>query len=349
MTISLPNNKFDWQHNVRFERDVTAAVKALPEVGDAAAIQGVPMRSGGFWTSFIVEGMPPTPLADRPVAHLRVISSGYFHVMQTPILDGRDFDARDDDGERGHPKFVIVNRTLASRFWPGQSAVGKRLNEGFNENEWATVAGVAGDVHYAGLDAPPEMEIYLPDGIFPEAAMTLLLKTAGRSPDSRVIADVRARVAGVDSEAFVSDIRTMNDLISASLASRTFATLLLTICALIALGLALSGIYGIVSQAAVQRRFEIGIRIALGATPARVIRLMLRRSTLPVAAGAFIGLVAAVTTTRLLQAMLFGIRPFDPLTFASATALFAAAALVSALIPARRAVSVDPIVALRCD
>jgi len=347
MTISLPNNKFDWQHNVTFERDVAAAVKTLPGVRNAAAIQGVPMRAGGFWTVFLVDRMRSTAPADLPLAHLRVISSGYFGVMQIPILEGRDFDERDDAGERGRPKFVIVNRTLAARYWPGESAVGRRLREAFTPNEWVQVAGVVGDVHYSGMDAAPEMDIYLPDGIFPESAMTLLVKTAA-NPRSAV-GDVRARIARVDPEAFVGDVRTMDDLIRESLASRLFATLLLTICAVVALLVALSGIYGIVSQAAVQRRLEIGIRIALGAPSGRIIALMLRRSTLPVVVGAVIGLLAAIAATQLLSGMLFGVRPFDLLTFAAAAAAFSVVALVSALIPARRAIAVDPLTALRCE
>jgi putative ABC transport system permease protein len=347
MTISLPNNKFDWQHNVTFERDVTAAVKTLPGVRDAAAIQGVPMRAGGFWTNFSVDGMRSTRPADLPAAHLRVISAGYFRVLQIPLLEGRDFDQRDDTGERGHPKFVIVNRTLAARFWPGESAAGKRLREAFNPNEWVTVAGVAGDVRYAGLDAPPELEIYLPDGIFPESAMTLLVKTAG-SPLLAAGA-TRARIAEIDSEAFVSDVKSMDDLIGDSLASRSFATLLLTLCAAVALVLALSGIYAIVAQAAVQRKLEIGIRMALGATGARVVGLMLRRSTAPVMVGVAAGLLSTLATTHLLSAMLFGVQPFDPLTLGAVTALFATVALASALVPARRATHVDPLIALRCE
>ena len=347
MTISLPNNKFDWQHNVEFEREVTASIKTLPGVRDAAAIQGVPMRAGGFWTAFSIEGLPPTAPADLPLARMRVISAGYFQVMHIPLLDGRDFDERDDAGERGHPKSVIVNQTLAARYWPGEHAVGKRLNQGFNPDEWVTVAGVVADVRYTGLDAPPEMEIYLPDGIFPEAAITLLVKTT--QDPRQAAADIRARIAHIDREAFVSDVRTMTELLSDSLASRVFTTLLITICAGVALALALSGIYGIVSQAAVQRKLEIGIRIALGATPRRIITLMLQRATLPVIAGAVIGLAGTLATVHLLSALLFGIQPFDPLTFAAAIALFTAVAFVSAVIPARRATHVNPLVALRCE
>jgi putative ABC transport system permease protein len=345
MTISLPNNKFDWQHNVAFEREVTAAVKSLPSVREVAVIQGVPMRGGGFLMTFSVEGMPQTVPTNLPVAHSRVISADYFRVMEIPILDGRDFDARDDVGERGHPAFILVNHTLAARYWPDQTAVGKRLR--INPSEWATVAGVVGDVRYASLDALPEMEIYLPDGIYPQAAVTLLVKST--ADPLRVIRGVRSRIAQVDPEAFVTDIRSMEDLISASLAARRFGTLLLTLCAAIALALALSGIYGIVAQAAAQRKLEIGVRVALGATPERVIRLMLRRTGGPVVLGTAVGLGATAAAARLWATMLFDIQPLDPPTILAAVAMFTGVALGAALIPARRASRVDPMVALRAE
>jgi predicted permease len=345
MTISLPNNKFDWQHNVVFSRDVVNAVKTIPAVTDAAVIQGVPMRPGGFWTNFTVEGMPPPDSGDLPVARQRVISPDYFRVMQIPLLEGRNFDERDGVGERGHPKVVIVNHELAIRYWPGQSAVGRRMHAG--PDQWVIVAGVVGDVRYAGLDTPPGFEIYLPEGLFPQSAITLLVKTA-RNPLG-VVADVRGGIAQIDREAFVTDVRTMDGLIADSLASRWLATLLLAVCAGLGLLLALSGIYSIVAQAVVQRRFEIGVRLALGATPRRVVRLMIQRCVWPVAAGAIVGLVGMIPTAHLLSAMLFAVQPFDPPTFVAATGLFVAVALIAAFVPARRATKVDPNVALRCE
>src|SRR5262249_4239912 len=196
MAISLPNNKFDWQHNVVFSRDVVNAVKTNPVVSDAAVIQGVPMRPRGFWTTFTVEGMPPPDAGDLPVARHRVISPDYFRVMQIPLLEGRMFDQRDAIGERGHPQFVIGNHLLAVRYWPGESAVGKRLHTG--SSEWMTVAGVVGDVRYAGLDQPPTLEIYLPEALFPQSAITLLMKTT--TDPLRIVSDIRARITGIDRE-----------------------------------------------------------------------------------------------------------------------------------------------------
>ena len=344
MTISLPNNKFDWQHNVVFSRDVVNAVKTNPAVTAAAVIQGVPMRPGGFWTTFTVEGMAPPDAGDLPVARQRVISPDYFDVMQIPLLEGRMFDQRDGIGERGHPKFVIVNHALAARYWPAASAIGRRLHAG--PGEWVSVAGVVGDVRYAGLDVPPDLEIYLPEGLFPQSAITLLVKTT--NPQG-MVADIRARIARVDREAFVTDIRTMDELISDSLVSRWFATLLLAMCAGLGLLLALSGIYAIVAQAVAQRRFEIGVRLALGATQRRVVRHMLQRSIAPVAAGAVVGLAVTIATAHVLSAMLFDTRPFDPATFAAATGLFVAVSLIAAFLPARHATKIDPIIALRSE
>jgi putative ABC transport system permease protein len=345
MTISLPNNMFEWRHSVIFFRDVMNAVKTNAAVTDAAVIQGVPMRPGGFPGTFLVEGMPASDIADRPVVRQQVISGDYFRVMQIPLLEGRSFDERDNIGELGRPQFIIVNHALAARFWPGQSAIGRRLR--FGPSDWIPVAGVVGDVRYDGLDTPPGFESYLPIGLFPQSAITLLMKTSTKP--ATIIDDVRARILGINREAFITDVRTMDELIGDSLSSRWFATMLLAVCATIGLLLALSGIYSIVTQAVVQRQFEIGVRMALGATPRAVVRLMRRRSVIPVAAGAAVGLVVMMATARLLSAMLFETGPLDPMTFIGATVLFVLVAFIAASVPARRATKVDPLVALRCE
>jgi len=344
MTISPPNNMFEWRNSVIFYRDVVSAVKTNPVVTDAAVIQGVPMRPGGFPGTFFVEGMPASDIADRPVVRQQVISGDYFRVMQIPLLEGRSFDERDNIGELGRPQFILVNHALAARFWPGQSAIGRRLHLGPG---WFPVAGVVGDVRYEGLDTPPGFEAYLPIGLFPQSAITLLMKTS--TNPATIIDDVRARILGIRREAFITDVRTMDELIGDSLSSRWFATVLLAVCATIGLLLALTGIYSIVTQAVVQRQFEIGVRMALGATPRAVVRLMRRRSVIPVAAGAAVGLVVMMATARLLSAVLFETGPLDPMTFTGATVLFVLVAFIAASVPARHATKVDPLVALRCE
>jgi putative ABC transport system permease protein len=346
MTISLPANEYDWQHNVVFEREVAQAVRALPAVRDVATIEGVPMRVGGFWTTFSVDGMAVERVAEHPAAHLRVISSGYFRTLQIPLLEGRDFDARDDVGTRGRPRFVIVNRALARRYWPRESAIGKRLRQDYN-TDWVTIAGVVGDVRYAGLDVPPDLEIYLPDGLFPESAMTLVLRTHGEPHGA--VASVRNRIQGVDRDALVSDIHTMDELVSQSVAGRSFATLLVTICAAVAVILALSGVYGIVAQAAAQRRAEVGIRMALGGTPTAVVGWMLRYTMQPIAIGAALGILGAAAATRVLATLLFDIRPQDPATYVMTVGTFAVLAAAAGFVPALRATRSDPLTVLRCD
>src|SRR5439155_3859141 len=179
MTISLPNNKFEWRHNVVFSREVIRSIEAMPEVRDAAVIQGVPMRPGSFYTSFSIEGRPDTPV-DQPSGRIRVVSPGYFGVMKIPILSGRDYDEHDEVGEVGSLPSVIVTHALAERFWPGQDAVGKRVQMSW-ESSRSTIIGVVGDVRYTGLDAAAGNELYLPEGLYPQSAITLVVR-ADRDP-----------------------------------------------------------------------------------------------------------------------------------------------------------------------
>jgi putative ABC transport system permease protein len=242
---------------------------------------------------------------------------------------------------------VIVNHALAARYWPGQPAAGQRIQWGALMDQWVTVAGVVGDVRYTALEAPPDFEIYLPEALFPQSAITLLVKTT--TDPLRVADDIRSRIAGIDREAFVTDVRTMDDLIADSLVSRWFATLVLAVCGGLGLLLALSGIFGIVAQAVQQRRFEIGVRLALGSTQRRVVRLMAQRSVWPVGFGLGVGLLGMLAAGPVLSAMLFDTTPFDPSTFIAATGLFVFVALIAAVLPARRAAKIDPMVALRCE
>jgi len=193
MTISLPNNKFEWRHNVVFSRQVIGSIEAIPGIRDAAVIQGVPMRAGSFRTSFSVEGRPDTPV-DRPSGRIRVVSPGYFGVMKIPLVAGRDYDEHDEVGEVGSLPSVIVNRTLAERYWPGQDAVGKRVRMSWKASP-SIIIGVVGDVRYTALDADPGNEFYLPEGLYPQSAITLLVRT-DRDPLA-LYPDIRRRIVTI--------------------------------------------------------------------------------------------------------------------------------------------------------
>jgi len=345
MTISLPNNKFQWRHNVVFSRQVMRSIQAMPEVRDVAVIQGVPMRAGSFNTSFSVEGRTDTPV-DQPTGRLRVVSPGYFRVMKIPILAGRDYDEHDEVGEVGSLPSVIVNRAMAERFWPGQDAVGKRISIGW-KNSPSVIIGVVGDVRYTGLDGEAGNDFYLPEGLYPQAAITLLVRT-DRDP-LPLYPDMRSRIVDIDKDAFVSDVKPMTQLIAESLAPRRFPTILLSAFAVVALILSLAGIYAVIAHSVAQRTVEIGIRMAMGASPASVTGLMLRYGLLPAICGMAVGWSGAFAISRSLSAMLFGVGPLDLPTWIVVSGSMLAVECIASYLPARRACSVDPTVALRAE
>jgi putative ABC transport system permease protein len=321
------------------------SIGAMPEVRDVAVIEGVPMHAGGFNTSFNIEGRTDTPV-DRPSGRIRVVSPGYFRVMKIPLLAGRDYDEHDEVGEVGSLPSVIVNRALAERFWPGQDAVGKRVQMSWR-NSPSVIIGVAGDVRYAGLDGEAGNEFYIPEGLYPQSAITLLVRT-DREP-SPLYPEMYRRILEIDKDAFVSDVKPMMQLIAESLAPRRFSTILLSAFAVVALVLSLAGIYGVIAHSVAQRTVEIGIRIAMGASPARVTSLMLRYGLLPAICGMVAGWSGAFAVSRFLSAMLFGVGPLDLPTWILVSGSMLAVACIASYLPARRACSVDPTVALRAE
>jgi predicted permease len=345
MTISLPSNKFEWRHNVVFSRQVIRSIEAMPEVRDVAVVEGVPMHAGGFHGSFSIEGRPDTP-ADRPLAPMRVVSPGYFRVMKIPILSGRDYDEHDEVGEVGSLPSVIVSRTVSERFWPGQDAVGKRVQMSWNKKP-SVIIGVVGDVRYTGLDAEAGNEFYLPEGLYPQSAITLLVR-AGRDP-LPLYPDMHRRIAEIDKDAFVFDVKPMTQLVAESLGPRRFSTILLSAFAVVALILSLAGIYAVIAHSVAQRTVEIGIRIAMGASPASITGLMLRYGLLPAICGMAIGWSCAIALSRFFSAMLFGVEPFDIPTWIVVSGSMLAVACIASYLPARRACSVDPTTTLRAE
>ncbi|HJZ75641.1 MAG TPA: ABC transporter permease [Vicinamibacterales bacterium] len=345
MTISLPNNKAEWRHNVVFSRQVIRSVEALPEVRGAAVIQGLPMHAGSFHGLFSVEGKPDSP-ADRSLAPIRIVSPGYFRVMNIPILSGRDYDEHDEAGPVGSLPSVIVSRTLAARLWPGQDALGKRVRMSFEKSS-SVIIGVVGDVRYSGLGEEPGHEFYFPEGLWPQSAITLVVRTDG--DPLRPYSDIRRRIVEIDKDAFVFDVKPMAQLIAESLAPRRFSTTLLSTFAVIALMLSLAGIYAVIAYSVAQRTFEIGIRIAMGASPASVTSLMLRDGLAPAICGMAVGWSLAFAMSRVLSGVLFGVGPFDAGTWGLVSGAMLAVACLASYLPARRACGVDPVVALRTE
>ena len=344
MTVSLPENKFDWGHNAVFARDVINEVRALPAVTHAAVVQGVPMSAGGFlgWAS--IEGYVPPADAGEPVYGIRVVSPEYLETMQIPIVAGRGFDARDEVGKRGYPRSVLVSDSFAQRYWPGQDPLGKRIG---SPEWWMTVVGVAGDVRYTGLESAPTIDVYYPQRLFPQAAITLVARTMGDPLNE--VAEVRERIHGVDQHAFISDIRTMDQLIAGSQAERQAGTLLVSVFGTLALVLVVSGVYSVIAQAVVQRELEFAIRAALGATPRRVIAVAMGTVLPPAVAGVALGALGALGVTRFMTSLLFGVEGFDNLTCVGTAAMILTACVTAGYLPARRATQIDLMKALRAE
>jgi predicted permease len=320
-----------------FYEQTLARVRALPGVVSAGFINGVPVAFKGWVNSYLTEERPDLRLN----ANYRVVTSDYMRTMGIPLRQGRYLDTRDNAGA---PLVALANETLASRFWPGQNAVGKRFRMGTSD-PWITVAGVVGDVRQAGLDVPAKAEMYFPYEQQSVPPTSLVLRASG-DPAS-LAAAVRREIHAVDPDVPVAAIRTMEEILDTEVSNRRLQTWLLGVFAGLALLLASLGVYGVLSYSVGRRTREIGLRLALGARPSDVLRSVLARGMLLAGLGVTIGLAAAFALTRLMSSLLYGVGATDPATFAGVSAVLLAVALVACSVPARRAARTDPMASLR--
>ncbi len=319
-------------------------LEALPEVSSAGAVTHMPMASIGAGTSYFPADRPEPEPGQRPVADIRVLRGDYLKTLGIPLLAGRAFDARD---RAGQPGSILISDALARRHWPGESAVGRQLVVNWGEAGPRTVVGVIGDVHHADLLTAPRGAIYFPQEQERESVMNVVLAT-GSDPAALAPA-LRAAVAEIDPTLPIFDLRGVEGVIAGSLAKQRFLAGILGVFALLALVLAAVGIYGVTALAVTQRTREIGLRMALGAAPWEVARQFLVRTAALTGLALLIGLGASVLLGRAVESLFFGVRADDPQTLASTALALALAALVAALIPARRAARLDPTRALRWD
>jgi predicted permease len=328
-----------------FMREVLRRVSALPGVEEASigSSNSLPLGRLRNQSAFTIEGQAAE--SERsPTAEAAAVTPGYFHVMEIPILFGRNFT--DSDGDKGLP-VALVDQSLARQYWPNEDAVGKRIMLGpaNSPNSWLKVVGVVGDVRTDSLDAQGVPHIYLSDFQAPAFDSVIYLRTAG---DAVTLGDaVRREVEAVDPDVPIYAVRSMEGVVARSVAERRFALQILGFFAGVALLLAAIGIYGVMAYTFSQRTHEIGIRMALGAQPGDILRAAVGEGMRLVAVGLGAGLIGALILTRFLRSMLYAVTPSDPLTFAALSALLAAVALLACFIPARRATRVDPLVALR--
>jgi putative ABC transport system permease protein len=328
---------------IAFFRQVTDRVTALPAVRGVGAVNALPLTGLDVGATFAVVGRPATDQAMRPVALSRSITPGYFGAMGIPLLAGRAL--ADSDTAQSAP-VVVVNQTLARSFWPGGGAVGGRLAVDLAAGaRVAEIVGVVGDTKAESIDTADWPTIYSPYPQLPSTALTLTVRTAG--PPLGLASAVTREVHRLDPEQPVADVRPMEEVVNLALAGARFNTVLLVSFAGVAFLLAAVGIYGVISYDVSQRTNEIGIRMALGAQPADVRRLIMGQGARLAVYGIGAGLLGAGLVTRFMRTMLFGVHPADTWTYAAISVLLALVALGASFVPSRRAMALDPVTALR--
>jgi len=323
-------------------RNILREFRSAPGVLSAAGATAVPLLDA-WQRSLTVEGAPLLSLKDAPLINHVVVTPGYFQTLGIPLLAGRDFT--DSDGKT--PRVTIVDEDLAKRYWPGESAIGKRVRFGPPEDNepWHTVVGVVGVARNQSLRQLRRNSVYLPHGEFQFGSIGYLVRIAPGLADP--LPALRARLAAVDKSVALSRPLTLRQVLSAAAWQERFLATVFAGFGMLALALAVVGLYGVLSYAVSQRTHEMGIRMALGATAAAVRRMILWQSGQLLAVGLTIGCAGALFLTRLLRAQLFEVQPGDPPTLLAVALLLAAAAMAASYFPARRATRVDPMTALR--
>jgi putative ABC transport system permease protein len=350
LTIELPQSRYrgpaEWQPF--FER-LRSDLRSLPGVENAAGVSGLPMNENGGSVGFYVEGEPLPADNEATFVIYRLTTPGYFATMRIPLIDGRDFSPA--DGPAAAPRVVVVNRTFARRYWPGTSAVGKRVafTTKPTPEDWATVVGVVGDTHHSSLAEAIDVQMYVPYTQEPNwyPPGQIVLRTA--VDPSTLASAARDRIRTIDPLIPVGDIQTMEGIIGRSVSTPRFHLMLLAILSASALLLAVVGIYGLLAFSVALRTREIGVRCALGATRRSIARMIMNEGLRLTGAGLLVGLAIAFAATRWLDTLLFEIGNDDPITFAGIAVLLLAVATLACYVPARRAAQVDPLIALRGD
>jgi len=345
MDVGLPAKYSSGASVVATYAELLERVGGLPGVTAAGATQRLPIIGAPYGESFQIEGRPMRGPGDLLEMQYRVVTPGYFSAMQIPLRQGRLLSEQDTETSQ---RVVVISERLARLYFPNESPIGRRVTINDPQNgPWEEIVGVVGDVKHWGLDSEPPPEFYVSYRQHWRRFMTFTIRTDG--DPLRLASAARAEVRAFDKDLVPESMATMEQVISASLTQRRLNLMILGSLAVLAVGLAAFGLYGVLAYAVAQRTQEIGIRMALGAERRDILRLMLRQGLTLIAPGIALGLLGASAATRALRSMLFGVGPTDPFTFIAITLLVAVVALLACYLPARRATKVDPLIALRHD
>jgi putative ABC transport system permease protein len=347
LVVGIPEVKYPTEKQAQFYRELVARVQSLPGVRSAGAVIPLPLSGDMFRISFETEGRPVAK-GDQPSADFFAIGDGYFKTLGVSMLQGRDFNERDN---KQAPAVIIVNQAFARKFFPNEDPIGKRIKPGISTDTdkpaMREIVGVVSDVRNRNLSSELRPGYFLPAAQIPFNQMTMVVRTTN-DPHS-VITAVQNEVHAMDRELPVFNVKTMDEYISATVAAPRFNATLLLIFATVALVLTIVGLYGVMSYSVAQRTNEIGIRMALGAQTRDVLRLIVSQGFKLVLLGLAIGLAGAFALMRVIASLLFGVTTKDPLTFAVVAVLLGLVALLACYVPARRATRLDPLSALRYE
>ena len=344
MAMTLPEYKYaDAGTRRQFFDELLAGVEALPAVSEAGLVNVLPFSTYDRGTRVTIDGAPAPEPGREPSAAYRIVSAGYHNTMRIPLVEGRFFNGGDaPDGAR----VAIVNRVMSRQFG-GQSPVGRRIRLGGADAPWLTVVGVIGDVRHSALTYDPEPEVYVPLSQTTPAMMMLAARTVLRPED--LTGPIRAAIHDIDPAQPVYHVKSLETLVTESTGARRMSAAMVALFGALALVLAAVGIYGVVSYGVSQQTREFGVRLALGATPADLLRQVLRRGGMLVGLGVGLGVAAALGASRLLVTTLVGISAVDPLTYAGVAVLLGATGLLACAVPAWRASNTRPVNALRAE
>ncbi len=344
LRLALPEKKYDQdEKQALFADALLQRLRALPGVEAAGLTHTLPLL-GDWVLGFNIAGRPPLTPSDLPSTNYYSVTPDYFRAMGIPLLRGRLFNERDNAQA---PRVAIINQTMAQQFFPNEDPLGKQINITNGPDTWRQIVGIVGDIKQYGVDQEAAVQTYEPFAQKPFGTLNVVLRSAGSS--AALAGMLRPAVYAVDKDQPIGEIRPLHGIVAETIAKQRFAMTLLALFSFVALVLAAVGIYGVIAYNVVQRRGEIGIRMALGAQRRDVLRLVLSSAGKLIALGLVVGFVATFATSRVMGSMLFQTEAHDPLTFSLTILLLAAVALAACLLPARRAIRVSPIEALRTE